>query len=226
MANLKSIQKKSLVDVVEEKLWDYLSKSDFNKGDSLPKETEIAKQLDVSRNIVREALSRLRMLGLIESKKKKGMTLSEPQLFKGFEKIAEPKFLSLEKIKELIEFRFILEMGLPNLLYRHKDKIDFDELESVARKYQQAETQEERIKYDSKFHGLLYKASGNKTLTRFITLLDPILEFQARNEKQIDSPMPHQEMVQILKNGTKDEFCSAMEKHLKNKINQLEELKT
>lgn len=225
MANLKSIKKRSLVDVVEEKLWEFLSESDLDRGDSLPKETEIAKKLDVSRNIVREALSRLRMLGLIESKKKKGMILSEPELFNGFERIVEPKFLSFQKIKDLIEFRFVIEMGLPNLLYRHRNQIDFDQLRQVAKKYKNATTKQERIKFDTEFHALLYKASGNKTLIRFITLLTPILEFQANHEKEKIAPMSHDELVQILEHGNKSEFCSAMEKHLENKIDQLEDLK-
>ena len=56
----------SLADQVEQKLIAYLKNNNFNTGDQLPKEIELAERLGVSRKIVREALSRLRMLGMVE----------------------------------------------------------------------------------------------------------------------------------------------------------------
>ncbi len=221
---LKSLEQRPLVDIVEEKLREFLSNGNFSPGDQLPKEQEIADKLEVSRNIVREALSRLRMLGLIESKKKKGMILSEPMLFNGFERVAHAHFFSDEKIKELLEFRFILEMGLPDLLYRKQKNIDFNLLEKLAAKYENADSDRDRIKFDRQFHEELYKATENETILRFVTILTPILEFQAKTETgKKRSLMPHTELVEVLRNGSKTQFRNAMEKHLKNKIDQIED---
>ena len=225
MNTLKSLKQKPLVDIVEEKLREYLLDAKFSPGDQLPKEQEIADQLQVSRNIVREALSRLRMLGLIESKKKKGMILAEPQLFNGFERVANAQFFSDKKIKELLEFRFILEMGLPDLLFRNKNNIEFKILENLANNYEKAKSDNERIKYDREFHATLYKATKNETILRFVTILTPILEFQAKTEdnKKV-SPVSHTELVEILKTGSKTKFRNAMEKHLKNKMDQIKDM--
>ncbi|MBN2279313.1 MAG: FadR family transcriptional regulator [Candidatus Marinimicrobia bacterium] len=221
---LKSLDQKPLVDIVEEKLCEYLSSGKYYTGDQLPKEQEIAEQLKVSRNIVREALSRLRMLGLIESRKKKGMVLSEPQLFNGFERIAHARFFSDKKIKELLEFRYVLEMGLPELLYRNQENIDFERLEDLAGQYEKATTSKERIQFDREFHATLYKATNNETIIRFVTILTPVLEFQAKTENSESAiPLSHAELVKILKSGTKNQFRNAMEKHLKNKIEQLKD---
>jgi GntR family transcriptional regulator, transcriptional repressor for pyruvate dehydrogenase complex len=62
--NLKTIDTSSLVDKVEKKLVDILQQKKLKVGDSIPKELELAETLGVSRTVVREALLRLRMMGL------------------------------------------------------------------------------------------------------------------------------------------------------------------
>ena len=166
------------------------------------------------------------MIGLVESRKKKGMILAEPELFNGFERAASAQFFSEKKLKELLEFRFILEMGLPDLLYRKKGNINFELLEELANKYETAKSDELRVKYDREFHAELYRATKNETIHRFVTILTPILEFQASTEgDKKNSPMSHTDLVNVLKTGSKTQFRNAMEKHLKNKIDQIKELK-
>jgi len=80
---LKAIEKISLVEVVEQKILNIVRKNKLSVGDSLPAELELTEGLGVSRSVVREALSRLRMLGLLESRKKRGMVITEPDVFGG-----------------------------------------------------------------------------------------------------------------------------------------------
>ena len=53
----------SLVDRAETSILDLFSKNNYGVGDLIPKEMELATQLGVSRTVVREAVSRLRMRG-------------------------------------------------------------------------------------------------------------------------------------------------------------------
>ena len=64
--DLGRIVQTTMADVVELRLRDYLREKSFKPGDPLPKEMDLAESLGVSRNVVREALSRLRMLGMVE----------------------------------------------------------------------------------------------------------------------------------------------------------------
>ena len=70
-SEMKPMDTSSLVDKVEESLVDLLQKRKLSVGDVIPKEIELAETLGVSRTVIREALTRLRLMGLIESKKKK-----------------------------------------------------------------------------------------------------------------------------------------------------------
>ena len=57
----------------------------FGPGDKLPTEQEWADRAGVSRLIVREAIGRLRGLGLVESKPRVGMRVSEAAPFDGLQ---------------------------------------------------------------------------------------------------------------------------------------------
>ena len=53
----------TLVDQVEEKLKDYIMSLEPKPGDQLPNEQEMAESLNVSRSVLREVLSRFKMMG-------------------------------------------------------------------------------------------------------------------------------------------------------------------
>ena len=73
-------QKITLVDQVEQRLISYFKEQGFRPGDSLPHELELAEALGVARSVLREALSRFKMTGMIESRTRRGMFLVVPLL--------------------------------------------------------------------------------------------------------------------------------------------------
>ena len=105
----------------------------FKPGDALPKELELAKALGVSRNVLREALSRLRMLGMIETRKKRGMILSRPDILGTFEKVLDPLIIDKDTLQDIFELRLVLEMGLADLLFIRKTDKDVDELKLLLK---------------------------------------------------------------------------------------------
>lgn len=221
--NLGPIKTESLTDQVEKILVDFFKNSDFQAGDSLPKEIELAEKLGVSRNIVREALSRLRMLGIIESKKRKGMILSEPDILSGISRILDPTFLSKESLKDLFELRLVLEVGMADLLFARKSDEDIEKLLDIANREKQdpacADSQEVRTSYEIEFHSQLYAVSGNETLSRFQKMLLPVFNYMMEIESTLDKEPPrgninHFDLIETLKSGTPDEFKKNMRNHL------------
>lgn len=221
---LERIVQHTMVDIVEKKLLQYLKNARFKPGDSLPKEVELAQELDISRNILREALSRLRMMGMVETKKRRGMILSSPDILGSFEKVLDPNIIDDETLQDIFELRLTLEMGLVDLLYIRKTKKDIEELEKIAvaqippSKNQLAF----RIKNEVDFHGKIYRMTGNRTLIRFQTLLLPIFGYLVSKEKvQAGNKVTHVDLVNLLKNGTREEFRHGMFKHLEHHFRKL-----
>lgn len=220
---LGRITQNTMADVVEVRLREYLKKKSFKPGDALPNEMQLAESLGVSRNVVREALSRLRMLGMVETKKKRGMVLSRPDILGSFERVLDPLIIDDNTLQDIFELRLTLELGLADILYLRKTKKDVEELEQIA-KNQKVDTGKQtfRIKNEIAFHGKIYQMTGNDTLKRFQNMLLPIFGYLVSLEKvPIIGKVTHMDLVNILKNGTKEEFRQGMLQHLQHHFDKL-----
>ena len=102
----------TLVDQVEDKLLNYLKEKDLRAGDPIPNELELAAALGVARSVLREALSRLKMMGMIESRTRRGMILREPSILGGMKRVVDPRILSEESLFDILGFRIALEIGM------------------------------------------------------------------------------------------------------------------
>ncbi|MBN9380331.1 MAG: FadR family transcriptional regulator [Chitinophagaceae bacterium] len=220
---LGPIVQKTMADVVEIRLREYLKEKSFKPGDPLPKELEIAQSLGVSRNVVREALSRLRMLGMVETKKKRGMVLSRPDILSSFERVLDPLIIGESTLQDIFEIRLTLEVGLADLLYLRKTKKDVEELEQIARNQKVTSGRQTfRIKNEIAFHGKIYQMTGNETLQRFQNMLLPVFGYLVSLEKvPIIGKVSHLDLVEILKHGSKEEFRQGMLQHLEHHFAKL-----
>ncbi len=217
---LEPISSKTMAELVEVRLREYFRKRAFKPGDSLPTEVELAQALGVSRNVVREALSRFRMLGIVETRKKRGMIMSNPDILGSFEKVLDPLIIDDATLQDIFELRLVLEMGLADLLYKRKTDKAIEELEKIA-------TNEEtdnnfRVQNEIAFHGKLYEMTKNDTLKRFQTMLLPIFAYVITlEEKPIRGKISHIDLVNILRTGTKEDFKKGMLAHLQPHFDRL-----
>lgn len=219
---LKKIEKHSLPELIEKNLLDYFVENRLTAGDPIPKETDLAKTLNVSRTAIREALVRLKMTGMIVSKKKQGMVLSSPDLLALFEKSSNPRILNTDTLKDLFELRLVLEVGMADLIYARKKPEHIKELKEILRKQKAAsDATTFNIDDEVEFHGKLYEIADNKTLDRFQHLLLPLFQYVHESgllNKKIKSKqyISHKGLLDVLEKGTSEEFRNAMRKHLDN----------
>lgn len=218
--HLKGVETSSLVDRVEAKLVELLQNRQLKVGDSIPKEIELAEAIGVSRTVIREALLRLRMMGLIESRKKKGAVITSPDLFMNMSKSMNPHLLDESTLKEIFEIRLVLEVGMADLLFNRVDAEDIVELRRiVADEPANSEDRLFNVQHEIEFHGKLYEITGNQTMRKFQKLLLPVFEYvhnsgllkkTAERKKFIS----HKGLVDILENGSPEMFRNAMRNHL------------
>lgn len=218
--NLAPIDTTSLADKVEKELIDYLVENRFKVGDALPTELELTEMLGVSRTVIREALLRLRMMGLIESRKKKGMVVTHPDAIALFERTIFPSLMEKEKLKDIFELRMALEIGMADLIFLRIKPEDITELDQiVASEPENTGGLLFDIKQEMSFHGKLYEITGNETLKRFQHILLPVFKYVHESgilNKAIVSKrgVSHRDLVEIIKNGNPDSFRVAMREHL------------
>lgn len=224
---IKPMDTSSLVDKVEDSLVDLLQKRKLSVGDVIPKEIELAEALGVSRTVVREALTRLRIMGLIESKKKKGSVITSPDIFGLMSKSMNPHILAPDTLKEIFEIRLVLEIGMADLLFHRITKEDIAALRQIVSDEPPA-TQYHlfNIEHEIAFHGKLYEITGNETLKKFQKMLLPVFDYVHNSGLLKKQPMlktfvSHNELVEILENGSPEEFRNGMRSHLENHFTRL-----
>ena len=225
--NFKSVDTTSLVDKVEASLVELLLDRKMSVGDVIPKEVELAQSLGVSRTVIREALTRLRMMGLIESKKKKGSVITSPDLFGMMSKSMNPHILDQDTLKEIFEIRLVLEIGMADLLFQRITKKDIEQLkEIVSNEPPVTQYHLFNIEHEIAFHGKLYEITGNNTLKKFQKMLLPVFDYVHNSGLLKKQPMlktfvSHKGLIDILEDGTPEKFIDAMRQHLENHFARL-----
>src|SRR4051794_5188103 len=206
--HLRSIDTSSLVDKVEMSLIELFVEKNFKVGDPIPKELELTEALGVSRTVIREALLRLRMMGLIDSKKKRGAILTSPDLVSILGKSMNPKVLDESTLKEIFEMRLSLEIGMADFIMERVTKEDLEELKMiVADEPVASQNHIFQIDHEIRFHGKLYEITGNETMKKFQKLLLPVFDYVhssgilkklAPGKKYVS----HKGLVDIIENGS------------------------
>ena len=226
LAKLYPIENQTQVDKIETSLQEYFRNGNFQPGDPIPKEMELSKALGVSRTSVREALSRFKTLGIIESRKNRGMVITHPDILYNMKRVIDLKLLDTGTLKDIFELRLVLEIGIADLLFLRKTDEDLQKVEEIVEKDEKSNNKVEHKKYDFEFHSMLYKISGNETIQRFQKILHPIFDY-VDNDLYVMTPeeninyVSHRGLLEVLKNGTAEEFRNKMRNHLMQYFDKL-----
>ncbi len=196
-------------------------------GHALPKEIELAEMLGVSRTVVREAMLRLRMVGLVESKKHRGPILTSPDFLKPIRKSLYPNIMQTKTLQDLFEMRMALEVGMADILFENIQEKDIQELEMIVSKEPiHADNTIFNIETEVAFHGKLYEITRNTILKDFQDMLLPIFHYVHNSgllTTYIESKsfISHRGLVDVLKVGNPEVFRNAMRMHLDNHYQRL-----
>jgi DNA-binding FadR family transcriptional regulator len=170
---LRAVGRRNLSEEVVDRLLEFVADGTAPER-RLPVERELCERLDVSRNTVREALSTLTHLGVIETRGKGryGSLVGARALLAGR---ARGNVAERELIQHPLEARRILE---PSIAALAAERATDDELAGIDRALQAMEDAAEGpqvVAHDSAFHAAIARATGNPTLVFLITALTDAL---------------------------------------------------
>lgn len=219
----------TLVDLVEDRLLSYFKENKIRPGESIPTELELTEALGVGRSVLREALSRFRMLGLIQSRTRRGMILSEPDMLGGLSKVIEPTLMSIESIKQILGLRVALEIGSAHLIFKHITDDDILALENIVMSHTASENNKFAVDADYTFHSKLYKITGNKLISRYQEIFHKVFVFVDENYtkyfEKYNKGVPkegfvtHKDLLDAIKRKDVQGFQLLMQKHLELYVN-------
>lgn len=159
----------SLHESVQEAIRAYIVANALRPGEALPPEGDLARQLGVSRNSVREAVKALESLGILEARRGSGLFVAEFSFDPLLENLTYGLRFDLNQLAELLEVRRVLETGLIGDAVAAMSPASHAALrETVEQMRQRAEANESITEADRQFHQILFEPLGNTTLLKLL----------------------------------------------------------
>lgn len=219
----------TLADVVYERLFECISSGQYAKEAKLPSENELARTFEVSRPVIRDALKRLRDVGMIYSRQGAGsfvVGLSEERnssVFRPAETIAD--------IQRCFEFREAIESVTASLAARRRNAAIIAQLEEIVRRLQRVTAGNmHREDIDFEFHLTIAKAANNQYFSAVLAELREqvavgmhlhgmaLMRPNARLEESTDE---HVGILEAIRAGDAVKAGELMRAHIRNSRDRL-----
>jgi len=174
----KLVKPRRLSDEVAEILRAEIEKGTLKPGRKLPSEMELAQNFDVSRTVIREALSRLKYDGLLDSRQGSGAIIAEREMRQSF-RLSSTGDFTKKDFQHLMEMRVIVESQTAFLAAQRRVKADLNRLRSDLEDMNRAlqDTQEkDGTDPDLQFHLEIARATQNPYLAEFLQYINAKLK--------------------------------------------------
>lgn len=196
----------------------YILKNKLEQGDILPSEAQLSQEIGVSRNVIREAIKSMELIGLVKAQPGKGTEIRSFNCDFIFQHIM---FFNTEEdpthIRQLFEIRKTLEIGYMRQAF---DKISPEQVKHMRELVEKMKISWAEsgmfAEEDREFHQTLFASVDNPILN---SLLDAVWEIDMNY--QLEEKMPnlatsvskHEEIVRGLEIYDYMTFARAMDKH-------------
>lgn len=201
-------------------LMEQILSGEFQPGDKLPSERNLAEILGVSRTVVREAIKVLSEKGLVGVRVGKGAYVTQPTSQVVAESIRLLFHLERGTADNVIEIRKFLEIPLAGMAAQRARPENIEEMQSLFETMRTLRGQAAAfIEVDLEFHQSIARATQNPL---FVLLIKPIIDLMQRSRLLITSAPRsyersqhhHQCILQAVKAGDQAAAEEAMAAHL------------
>lgn len=169
----------------------FIRQRGYAAGERIPSERELAERFGVSRGLLREALSTLEAMRVVERRPQSGIYLRDVAREASLDMLVIESDLGMPvspaDVKDLNEFRSMLEVQAVRLACSRRTDADLAEIDAVLAtsraRYAAGQSLSEE---DARFHIALCAASGNKLIQRAANSF--WLASRARRERYFSEP--------------------------------------
>jgi len=185
--DFKPIQQQKIYEQIVEQIRVMITEGNLKPGDRLPAERVLAENLNVSRASLREALSALHLLGLLEIKSGEGTYIKQSDVNSIIQPLALLLMMERDTIVEILEVRKGLEVEAAGLAAVNATDEDFKIMTATIEEMENAlQTSNLGEVADWKLHFAIAQASRNSLLVRLMnTISDTMRKTIKINREQL-----------------------------------------
>ncbi|CDX02344.1 GntR family transcriptional regulator [Desulfitobacterium sp. LBE] len=178
---LKPIKTRKIYEEIVEQIRELVARGELKPGDRLPSERDLVERLKVSRASIREALSALELMGLLEVRSGEGTFVRKLRS----ESVVAPLawMLTMEKgtVLELLEIRKILEVQAVGMAAERAESEDIRELSAALDRLQDdLHSPTSDGSSDHRFHYAITRATKNKIMIRLMDTISDLMKYSLK----------------------------------------------
>lgn len=178
----KKIKPKKIYEEVTEAIYELIRTGKLKPGQKLDSVQQLAENFQVGRSAIREALTSLRAMGLVEMRQGEGTYVRQFETDQIIFPLSTAILMNKEDIFHLLEVRKIIEVGTVAVAAQKRTAEQLSEIEEALGDMKRAHGNRELgEEADLKFHLAIAKGSQNTLLT---TLLNQVSEMMALTMKE------------------------------------------
>lgn len=215
----QSSRAEATMDVIEQ----YIISKGLQPGDPLPTEAKLCEDLGVSRSSVREALRQLQALDIVSVHQGRGTFVSDMSLRPLVKSLVLRASLGTDNftsLREVVEIREVLDLGLARKVVRAMEGKHHDDLHAITRVMVEKAARDESFSdEDIAFHRGLLQSLGNQlveqlTSAMWIIHMAVIPELPAGDrQSMIETAMAHEQMLNAAEQGNVAAYEQALSAH-------------
>lgn len=217
--------RQNLTQKVVTELKQRIRAGDIKPGDKLPTEQKLTEEFNVSRTVIREAISGLKADGLLASRQGAGVFALEPKKKNETLELLSENPRTIASVIEALELRAAIEIGAAELAAQRcspgQEADIYACYNAFKRKVEAGEVSEEE---DFAFHVAIAEATNNRRFVNFLTLVGrntiPRSELRQKAKLQPEPEietrilMEHREILDAIAAREPARAGAAMRKHL------------
>ena len=196
----------------------YIIRNGLKPGDLLPTELEMCEKLGVSRNVLREAIKSMELMGMVQACPGRGTQVKEFSLDFVFQNVLFFSVAGEDKpVREMFGIRRMLELSYMRQAFYAINEDDIRVLHNCLR--QMHESREDYTAFteaDRIFHTTLFRGLDNSVLNSLmdaIWAVDAGFELEKKSPHLMTSISKHETIVKALEEYDYRAFARAMEIH-------------
>ena len=201
-------------------------------GSKLPSESEIMARFDVSRTVVREAISHLQANKLVETRHGVGTFALAPQSTDNFQ-IVDVDLATVSDVIQVLELRISLETEAAGLAAQRRSVQNLEAMQAMLDAFAQAlASDSDAVPSDFQFHMEVARSTGNRHFADLMTYLGTMIIPRTRVNTPSTAPEgrtqylqrvhgEHENIFNAIRNQDAEAARAAMRTHLSNSKERL-----
>ena len=196
----------------------YIIQNGLGPGDLLPTEQVLCQTLGISRNVLREAIKSMELMGMVQASPGRGTVIKEFSLDHVFQNVLFFRVRGEDKpVREMFGIRKNLELSYMRQAFRTVGGEEIAQMrQSLDQMKQAGDDSDAFLRADRDFHMTLFRPLNNGVLNSLLEAIwaaDDGFQLEKKSPHLVNSISKHEAIVEALERYEYRAFAQAMETH-------------